>query len=237
MDNSTRDDDLQEIWTFDYVLLKVIDMIREEDLSLTDLVWRIWGTSSRRATRTDPTSSRTGPHRKWMLLRMDMTGDRAREDWRNGRDRVLARRTKLNLIHTAYVNNVYASTRLEALVEIQFGYSVTCTQVLLDSAVFIIPHSNFVVIWFIYLRCALANVVCPWVPWYSIHDTQIWWTSCAHPEFVTKKNENPSHHHFFPRDFSVFFNDRCVRYFPSHVVLTKTLSYRRRPCLCHSRSV
>ena len=106
-----KDDDLKGMylrWTFDYIRLEKINMIREEDLSSTDSVWRIWilekyakmtekesvrrrkwtsikvtmrswidtgrlrGTSTSRATSTDPTTLRSCSNRKRMLFRMDM---------------------------------------------------------------------------------------------------------------------------------------------------------------------
>ena len=149
MDNSGRDDTFQDglsiipIWHSDLKLLSGCcsrstrrwtkrNLSRRKKWTSIKFTMRKWlvtewlrGTSSRRATSTDPTSLRPCSNPKWMLVRMVMTDGRVKEFWRTGRDYVFARRTKLILLHKAFKNNVCTSSRFGALSEVQSRCSVT----------------------------------------------------------------------------------------------------------------
>ena len=129
-----------------------------------DAEW-LRGRSTRRTTLTDPT-----------LFGKACCG-RVREF--EEQVRVFARRMKLNLVHKAQTGNVCASSRLEALPQIQFRYSVTCAQVLLNSTAFIVPCSNSVVVWLTW-DVVSRLPTCPCALWFWIHDVHMWWASCAH---------------------------------------------------------
>ena len=107
----------------------------------------------------------------------------------------------------AHTGNVCSSWRLEAL-SVQFRYSVMCTEVLLDSSLFIVPSSY---------DFALVTVA---YPWYWNRDSHMWWASCVNSSVSYKNHENTGNDYIL-RNTSFFSDGRWTWFFPSLFVLVK----------------